>query len=150
MVCLNTKNLVEKCWSNVNFSFVFCFFFFFYCRYEIIEEKLKLSSYLSWTFCSCKIGGFCIYLLNFCLHFYSCNVNVKKWLVRNSHWYSWIMLLLLLIRSSVRKLNNLYLIWIKSFFSLWRHNTYEWSFSSKISSNVICYFKLLFIIVLLI
>ncbi|XP_073315445.1 flavin mononucleotide hydrolase 1, chloroplatic isoform X1 [Primulina huaijiensis] len=24
--------------------------------YEIIEEKLKLSSYLSWTFCSCKIG----------------------------------------------------------------------------------------------
>ncbi|XP_057801741.1 flavin mononucleotide hydrolase 1, chloroplatic-like isoform X1 [Salvia miltiorrhiza] len=24
--------------------------------YEIIEEKLKLSSYLSWTFCSCTMG----------------------------------------------------------------------------------------------
>lgn len=24
--------------------------------YEMIDEKLKLSNYLSWTFCSCKIG----------------------------------------------------------------------------------------------
>ncbi|KAK2994732.1 hypothetical protein RJ640_002538 [Escallonia rubra] len=24
--------------------------------YEMIEDKLKLSTYLSWTFCSCKIG----------------------------------------------------------------------------------------------
>ncbi|TYK29729.1 phosphoglycolate phosphatase [Cucumis melo var. makuwa] len=25
--------------------------------YEMIEEKLKISKYLSWTFCSCKNGN---------------------------------------------------------------------------------------------
>lgn len=34
------------------------FFKFFSCRYEIIEDKLKISTYLSWTFCSCVIGMF--------------------------------------------------------------------------------------------
>ncbi|XP_022149951.1 LOW QUALITY PROTEIN: flavin mononucleotide hydrolase 1, chloroplatic [Momordica charantia] len=36
---------------NVSSIFVISF-----CRYEMIEEKLKISRYLSWTFCSCKNG----------------------------------------------------------------------------------------------
>lgn len=27
-----------------------------FCRYQMIEDKLKISRYLSWTFCSCKNG----------------------------------------------------------------------------------------------
>ncbi|XLR43798.1 hypothetical protein S83_028458, partial [Arachis hypogaea] len=27
-----------------------------YCRYQLIEDKLELSKYLSWTFCSCTYG----------------------------------------------------------------------------------------------
>jgi FMN phosphatase YigB (HAD superfamily) len=27
-----------------------------FCRYQLIEDKLKLSKYLSWTFCSCRTG----------------------------------------------------------------------------------------------
>ncbi|XP_030970799.1 flavin mononucleotide hydrolase 1, chloroplatic isoform X5 [Quercus lobata] len=28
----------------------------FFCRYKMIEDKLKISRYLSWTFCSCSSG----------------------------------------------------------------------------------------------
>lgn len=31
-------------------SFLLC------VRYKLIEDKLKLSAYLSWTFCSCNLG----------------------------------------------------------------------------------------------
>lgn len=36
--------------------FVSVFQNFLYCRYQLIEDKLKLSKYLSWTFCSCTNG----------------------------------------------------------------------------------------------
>ena len=29
-----------------------------FCRYKMIEDKLKISRYLSWTFCSCTSGMF--------------------------------------------------------------------------------------------
>lgn len=32
-----------------------CMYFF---RYKIIEDKLNISNYLSWTFCSCMYGTF--------------------------------------------------------------------------------------------
>jgi hypothetical protein len=42
-----------------------------YCRYQLIEDKLKLSKYLSWTFCSCALGRLTLYSLlcwsSFCL-----------------------------------------------------------------------------------
>lgn len=31
-------------------------FLWIFNRYQMIEDKLKLSTYLSWTFCSCTIG----------------------------------------------------------------------------------------------
>jgi len=30
--------------------------FYWNCRYQLIEDKLKLSKYLSWTFCSIALG----------------------------------------------------------------------------------------------
>ena len=54
---------------------VFNFREMWFSRYEMIEDKLKLSRFLSWTFCSCTIGMFCGFILFthtfLCLGFYN-------------------------------------------------------------------------------
>jgi hypothetical protein len=67
----------------------FCFAFHgirqnvLYCRYQLIEDKLKLSKYLSWTFCSCALGrltlyAFCVDHLFVWLWYYRCSSWTKK------------------------------------------------------------------------
>ncbi|KAL2465000.1 Haloacid dehalogenase-like hydrolase (HAD) superfamily protein [Abeliophyllum distichum] len=49
--CMRTGySYIEERFDSSFFSKIFS------CRYKIIEDKLKLSSYLSWTFCSCIMG----------------------------------------------------------------------------------------------
>jgi hypothetical protein len=67
----------------------FCFAFHgilqnvLYCRYQLIEDKLKLSKYLSWTFCSCALGrltlyAFCVDHLFVWLWYYRCSSWTRK------------------------------------------------------------------------
>lgn len=47
----------------------------------MIEDKLRISRFLSWTFCSCTLGKFIPYMLSLTLTHTECTLNVNS--VRN-------------------------------------------------------------------
>jgi len=66
LCCLKKNNYEMHAFANYPVWWVLSYFGTFvhgtwswdvFCRYKLIEDKLKLSKYLSWTFCSCRTGN---------------------------------------------------------------------------------------------